>query len=292
MKNIGKKLFNLLVTVIMGIGIFFSIGHQDNFIDTHGATSLGSEWIRVTSVAGLTSGDKYVFMGGTNSTNVMGITRTSGNVQDRITLSSATNTTNLGSNVIDDQSIGWVLTGSNGVFTISSVKDGTSGYLEYTGSSNAINYGTTAMNWTFTYVSNLFVVTAPNARILQYNSSDPRFATYTSSQVKISLYKYTASIPVSSVTVTPETETIYSGGTANRTVQLSASVEPSNATNKNVTWSSDATSVATVNTSGLVTAVAAEHKQVTKWLKYQPNCQSWFEAFVEKVFWTHPTYFA
>ena len=40
-------------------------------------------------------------------------------------------------------------------------------------------------------------------------------------------------------------------------VQLTASILPSNATNKAVTWSSSNTSVATVNSSGLVTVVAA-----------------------------------
>ena len=43
----------------------------------------------------------------------------------------------------------------------------------------------------------------------------------------------------------------------NGTEQLTASVSPSNATNKNVTWSSSNTNVATVNSNGLITARAS-----------------------------------
>ena len=58
-------------------------------------------------------------------------------------------------------------------------------------------------------------------------------------------------ILVSSVSVSPATATLADGATQ----QLTASVAPSNATDKAVTWSSSNTAVATVNGSGLVTAV-------------------------------------
>lgn len=58
-------------------------------------------------------------------------------------------------------------------------------------------------------------------------------------------------ILVTSVSATPATAIIADGATQ----QLTATVAPSNATNKAVTWSSSNTAVATVNGSGLVTAV-------------------------------------
>ena len=63
----------------------------------------------------------------------------------------------------------------------------------------------------------------------------------------------TVTQPVTSVTVSPSTSTLTVGSTK----QLTATVSPSNATNKNVTWSTSNTAVATVSSSGLVTAVAA-----------------------------------
>ena len=57
--------------------------------------------------------------------------------------------------------------------------------------------------------------------------------------------------PTSGVTVTPETAALNVG----ETKQLSAVVAPATASNKNVTWSTSSGNVATVNSSGLVTAV-------------------------------------
>jgi uncharacterized protein YjdB len=80
-----------------------------------------------------------------------------------------------------------------------------------------------------------------------------------------------ANIPVTGVAVSPTTASIGIGGTS----QLTATVAPPNATNKTVTWSSNNTAVATVNTSGLVTAVAAGTATITATTQdggYPDNC--------------------
>ena len=59
-------------------------------------------------------------------------------------------------------------------------------------------------------------------------------------------------VPVTGITIIPSSASIVVGGTQ----QLTETVSPSNATNKTVTWTSGNTSVATVNSSGLVTAVS------------------------------------
>ena len=59
-------------------------------------------------------------------------------------------------------------------------------------------------------------------------------------------------IPVNGVTLNPTLLSLFTGGSET----LTATVEPSNATNKNVTWSSDNADVATVD-NGTVTAVGA-----------------------------------
>lgn len=58
------------------------------------------------------------------------------------------------------------------------------------------------------------------------------------------------SIPVTGIYLFPDSATI----AINETKQLTDTVTPSNATNKSVTWSSSNTSIATVSSSGLVTA--------------------------------------
>lgn len=66
-------------------------------------------------------------------------------------------------------------------------------------------------------------------------------------------------VNVTSVSLDCSSETLKEG----ETVQLNASVYPTNATNRNVTWSSSNTSVATVTSNGLVTAKSAGTATIT-----------------------------
>jgi uncharacterized protein YjdB len=66
-------------------------------------------------------------------------------------------------------------------------------------------------------------------------------------------------VPVTGVTVSPTTQSLNIGGT----IQLTATIAPSNATNKSVTWSTSNASAATVNSTGLVTSVGAGSANIT-----------------------------
>jgi len=69
-----------------------------------------------------------------------------------------------------------------------------------------------------------------------------------------------SAVPVTSVTISPKSATV----AETKTVQLNAEVFPANATNKTVTWSSDNTSVATVDAStGVVTGIAVGTAMIT-----------------------------
>jgi len=70
--------------------------------------------------------------------------------------------------------------------------------------------------------------------------------------------KYTATVPVTGVSLTPTSATLSVGATET----LTATVEPSNATDKSVSWSSDNTAVATVE-NGVVTAQGAGTATIT-----------------------------
>ncbi len=65
----------------------------------------------------------------------------------------------------------------------------------------------------------------------------------------------TVAIPVPATNITLSQSTL-SFNAANQTATLTATVAPSNATNKSVTWTSSNTNVATVSSTGVVTAIA------------------------------------
>ena len=67
------------------------------------------------------------------------------------------------------------------------------------------------------------------------------------------------SVPVSGINVSPTSVALLVGNTQ----QLSATVSPSNATNKTVIWSTSNANVATVNSTGLVTGIAVGTATVT-----------------------------
>jgi len=68
-----------------------------------------------------------------------------------------------------------------------------------------------------------------------------------------------APIPVTGVSLDQTTATLIKGSA----LQLTATVSPSNATNKNVSWKSSATGIADVDASGIVTALAAGTARIT-----------------------------
>ena len=89
---------------------------------------------------------------------------------------------------------------------------------------------------------------------------------------KFSLTIQSATVPVTGVTLSETALSLFTGESAN----LTATVEPGNATNKNVTWSSDNEAVATVDNSGKVTAVGAGEANITVTTEdgnYTATCQ-------------------
>ncbi len=117
----------------------------------------------------------------------------------------------------------------------------------------------TSSNTSVATVSSSGTVTAAavgNARITA-RTADGGFTAY----CDVTIYPWTVpvtggnpqTVSVKSITLSPTTMTLNVGETGN----LTATVAPSNATNKNVTWTSSKISVATVSSSGTVTAVAA-----------------------------------
>ena len=86
------------------------------------------------------------------------------------------------------------------------------------------------------------------ARFIKFN-----LISTTGTNYKLNEFAVYSSIPVTGISLNKQTDSIVSGATD----QLTAAVLPLNASNKVVTWTSTNTSIATVDSTGKVTAVAA-----------------------------------
>lgn len=110
---------------------------------------------------------------------------------------------------------------------------------------NADNQG---VNWTS---SNPGAVSVSNSGLVTARGNGT--ATITAVSIdggKSTSANVTVSTPVSGISLSPASLNL----NVNQTAQLSATIQPSTASNRNVTWSSSNTQVATVNSSGRVTA--------------------------------------
>ena len=97
---------------------------------------------------------------------------------------------------------------------------------------------------------------------IKYNKSADMFRTYTSGQLSIQIYHMAggdSSKHVENVTLN-ETEVAIIPG---NTYQLTATISPKDATNKDVTWTTSNSNVATVDSNGLVTGVSEGSATIT-----------------------------
>ena len=122
-----------------------------------------------------------------------------------------------------------------------------------TRSTSSAKYSITAGTWTRSELNNirLYISATHNA------STSSAYLYLYGADVTIN---YTAStVHVTGVSVSPATASIEAGDTT----QLTATVTPSNASDQSVSWSSSNTSVATVDSSGIVTGVGTGSATIT-----------------------------
>ena len=224
--------------------------------------SANATWNRVISVEEITSGGTFIigYEATANSGELVPMRtelNSSNYMNSGTTAGRSTNTT------IDMNSI-TETTDYEIQITPSSVVDGAVNLMvgaSYIGNENAKNscklYDSEAATTAFTpTIGSNDVVTftiKANATYttLQYNTGSPRFAVYGGTQKNLVLYKLGGEISVTGITLSSETATIF----INKTITLTASIEPSNATNTAITWGSDRPDIATV-TDGVVTGIS------------------------------------
>ena len=156
----------------------------------------------------------------------------------------------------------------------------TSSGSDVTANLNIANVGTSTLTWTASDDANWLTLSSTSDSIIAEGNSNTTITcnpsgltmgnTYTasititgSSQTQIVTVQFTvggeSGVAVTGISVSPTTTTINTGATQ----QLTATVLPTNASNKNVTWSTSNASVATISTSGLVTGVASGNATIT-----------------------------
>ena len=89
-------------------------------------------------------------------------------------------------------------------------------------------------------------------------------------------------ITVDGITVSPKTKTI----DPSKTFQITATIDPENATNKNVVWFSEDESLATVDANGLVTAVKTGKVKITAMAQdggFKANTQVTIRGLVNSI---------
>ncbi len=149
-----------------------------------------------------------------------------------------------------DDDIVWKAVANEGGFNLSNnglYLEGASGNVSVV---STLQYST--RYWTYNSSNYLQHKGGSNTYTIRYSSSSSSFQGSTSNTGAVYLFKRVGTDPVASVTVAPTTLNLEVGETGN----LTATVLPSSAANKSVTWSTSNPAVATVE-NGVVTAVGA-----------------------------------
>ena len=153
----------------------------------------------------------------------------------------------------------FTLGGQSGAWTLADPD----GKLLSSGAARSVAWDGQNSKWTISIANGDATIKCGTNGWIQYNANSPRFTTYTSDQVLPQIYARTAApvvdVDVTGVTLDKNTASVEAG----KSVTLTATVAPDNATNKKVTWSSDNEAVATVSAEGVVKAVAEGTATIT-----------------------------
>lgn len=172
---------------------------------------------------------------------------------------------------IPDGTEQFTIGGSSGAYTFTDQNNqilGVSGTTNYLDGDNA----TTTWNVTFSGTTASLTSTASSSGSLQYNTSNPRFKNYTSSQGSVQLYKRVSTSPLSSITLSNLTTSYYTGAsfvnptiTAHYEDSTTAVIPPASCTITGFDNTTPGTQTITVSyTEGSVTKTAAYNITMTQ----------------------------
>lgn len=220
-----------------------------------GNSSVWATTYKLTKVTSVSVGNKYVFE---INSSVLKNTVTSGGALQ----TTATYTT---TDLTGTETYVWELENATGGFYWKNVYNNT--YLNNIMDKADLSFGSKSSIWKFTFneEGEALIFLSDNSRFLDDTSSNT-YKAYTSLSPSYNHYftvyvlEEINEVNVTSVTLNKSSMSIIYGNTDS---SLEATVMPEGATNKTVSWSSSNESVATVNSSGVVTALAVGTTTIT-----------------------------
>lgn len=266
MNKLLSKIVGAALGLIMAIGVGVAVSaNNGEAVPVHAASSVSGTYTKVTTANGISAGDTVIMVNTAGTKALTDISTTSTKYGTLYTfadgeVSDDKSTITLQNKDVEELT---VETGYNSSgFSFKGTADISSNYLTWT-SGNSLNKASTKSantSWTIT-ASNGTLTIANNStstRLIRFNSD--RFACYTSNTGTLAqLYKKAANVSVTGVSVTPTSVTLGVGATQ----QLTPTITPNNATDKAVTYSTSASGVATVSSTGLITAASAGSATIT-----------------------------
>lgn len=167
-------------------------------IGAHGVTpakaaDVGATYEKVTDVTALKDGDKVIFAyTNENNKSFAMAAQNTGNYRDKVDVAVTDDKITVKEETKAIAEVTLEKSGDNWKLKVSD------GYLYYSGTKNYVFTGSSATDetyqWTISKDATSGIVQIQNVksstRLLQYNTSSPRFACYTGSQKNISVYKY------------------------------------------------------------------------------------------------------
>lgn len=214
-----------------------------------------NSWELITDINDLQSGD-IVVLANSNAGNTAG--KMSGsNYLAAVSSTFSNDKTSITS--LSNEATNFVVGKSNTNWTLSNQE----GILLGSTEAKKLSWGSGSTTWNINIASNgdaTITNTNSNYGILYYNKNSPRFTTYTSKQTLVQIYRGQKAEPIYAESLEINGKTDLAIG---ETTQLSVSFTPSNTNQKNVSWKSSDTTIATISNEGLVTALKEGNVTIT-----------------------------
>ncbi len=242
------KLIKKLLAVFMGLtaSVGVAVG-----LNSGKAESVKAAANKITTISGITSGSEY-YIGATTGGNDFYLSVVDSSTSSSIAGTAVTDKSSANKFTFAGKDSSWSIKCSSGYYLC--LKDGKD--------NGKLQIVTSETKFTITETDKSLLNIALGSYAIQKNNSGAQFGSYGNTQTNVWLEAASSGttdpVAVTSITVSPTTKEMGVGDK----ITLQTTIEPSDATDKSVTWSTNKASVATVE-DGVVTAVGIGNATIT-----------------------------